>query len=99
MLRAVNLPRSGKVAMADLRGALGLMGFSDVVTLLQSGNVVFRGGRGTTAALEGKLEAGTHDRLGLTTEFFVRTAAEWHGVVAQNPFAAAAKDDPAHLVV
>ncbi|MGH7591013.1 MAG: DUF1697 domain-containing protein, partial [Gemmatimonadales bacterium] len=32
-------------------------------------------------------------------EFFVRTAAEWHGVVAQNPFAAAAKDDPAHLVV
>ncbi|MGH7531730.1 MAG: DUF1697 domain-containing protein [Gemmatimonadales bacterium] len=99
MLRAVNLPRSGKVAMTDLRRALGALGFADVVTLLQSGNVVFRGGRGTTAALEGRLEAGAQARLVLTTEFFARTAAEWHDIVARNPFAAAAKDDPSHLVV
>lgn len=85
--------------MADLRRALGTLGFGDVVTLLQSGNVIFRGARGTTAALEDRLEAGALQQLGLSTEFFVRTAAAWHDIVAGNPFPAAARDDPAHLVV
>lgn len=84
--------------MADLRRALGAMGFSDVATLLQSGNVVFNGS-GPTSALERQLETGARQRLDLTTEFFVRTAKEWHAIVAGNPFATAARDDPSHLVV
>lgn len=99
LLRAVNLPRHQQVAMADLRELLTTMGFSDVRSLLQSGNLVFGGGRGDGAALERRLEVEAAKRLGLETEFFVRTADEWRTLVARNPFREAAERDPGHLIV
>ena len=35
----------------------------------------------------------------IRTEFFVRTAKDWEGVVAHNPFRKEAARDPGHLVV
>ncbi len=51
------------------------------------------------ATLEARLEREALARLGLTTSFFVRTAAEWRALVAANPFPREAEDDPGHLVV
>ncbi|HTT67888.1 MAG TPA: DUF1697 domain-containing protein [Gemmatimonadales bacterium] len=99
LLRAVNLGGHGRVAMADLRELLATLGFDDVRSLLQSGNLVFRAGAGSAAALERRLEAEVSKRLGIETDFFVRTADEWRSVVARNPFREAAERDPAHLVV
>jgi uncharacterized protein (DUF1697 family) len=98
LLRAVNLGPHNKVAMPDLRAMLGDLGFSDVRSLLQSGNLVFRGNP-TGAKLEKLLETEARKRLGLDTDFIVRSAAQWQGVIAANPFPAEAKLDPAHLVV
>ena len=41
---------------------------------------------------------GRASRLGLTTDFFVRTAPEWQAIVEANPFPKEAKADPSHLV-
>ena len=98
-LRAVNLGSIGKIAMADLRAWLMKLGFVDVQTLLQSGNLVFRGGSLSGAALEEHLEREAEKGLRLRTDFFVRTAKEWKEVIAHNPFREAAKNDPSHLVV
>jgi len=98
-LRAVNLGRIGKIAMADLRSWVMKLGFVKAQTLLQSGNLVFRGGSLTDAALEQHLEREAEKRLGLQTDFFVRTVKEWEDVIAHNPFREAAKNDPSHLVV
>jgi uncharacterized protein (DUF1697 family) len=99
LLRAVNVGGNNRVAMADLRSLVADLGFSDPRTLLQSGNVVF-GGKGKTAAsIESLLERETAERLGVKTEYFVRTAAEWKSIVAQNPFPQAAVKDPGRLVV
>jgi len=49
--------------------------------------------------LERLLEAEAEKRLALKTDFFVRTAKEWEGVVAHNPFRKEAMRDPGHLVV
>ena len=38
-------------------------------------------------------------RLGLETDVFVRTPAQWAAIVKANPFAEMAKRDPSHLVV
>ena len=84
--------------MADLKALLVGLGFADAQTLLQSGNVVFSGGTKTTAALEQTLEHAAATRLGLRTEFFVRSAKEWQAIVDGNPFPREAKDDPGHLV-
>ena len=98
LLRAVNVAKT-QVAMADLRAVLEKMGFAEVRTLLQSGNVVFREGGKSSAQLEKLLEAEAKKRMALETDFMVRTAAEWEALVAGNPFPREAKADPAHLLV
>jgi len=99
LLRAVNLGSHGKIAMTDLRALMEALALQDGKTLLQSGNMVFRGAKRAGAALEKLLETETGNRFGLTTDFFVRTAGEWDDLVARNPFPAEAKSDPSHLVL
>ncbi|MGH7669071.1 MAG: DUF1697 domain-containing protein [Gemmatimonadaceae bacterium] len=98
LLRGINVGGNRKIAMADLRAFMQALGFADATTLLQTGNVVFES-RAAPARLEALLEREAGDRLGLSAEFFVRTADEWRGVVAGNPFPREAASDPSHLVV
>jgi uncharacterized protein (DUF1697 family) len=99
LLRAVNLPAHNKVSMADLLGFLGRLGFESPRTLLQSGNAVFCGAPHATPALETLLEGEAERRLGLRTDFFVRTAEEWRKLIVRNPFPEQAEGNPSHLVV
>jgi uncharacterized protein (DUF1697 family) len=99
LVRGINVGGHKPVAMAHLRDFLTQLGLADPRSLLQSGNLVFRSSRRTSAQLELLLEAEAEKRLGLQADFFVRTAEEWKRVVARNPFAAEAKRDPGHLVV
>ncbi|HMD62081.1 MAG TPA: DUF1697 domain-containing protein [Opitutaceae bacterium] len=98
LLRGVNVAGNRMVAMSDLRGLLSGLGLADARSLLQSGNLLFRSDA-RPGDLERLLETEAEKRLGLRTEFFVRTAQEWEEVVARNPFRAAAEKDPAHLAV
>jgi uncharacterized protein (DUF1697 family) len=98
LLRAVNLPGHNKVSMRDLQLLLSSLGMEDARTLLQSGNVVFR----TAVSPSGKVERLLEDaaaKLGVSTEFFVRTAAEWKRIISANPFRDEATRDPGHLLV
>jgi uncharacterized protein (DUF1697 family) len=99
LLRGVNVGGNKMVAMADLRAMVTTLGFRDVKTLLQSGNVVFRGPWQATAKLERQLEAELERRLGLSVEIHLRTADEWTAVIGANPFRAEARKDPGHLLV
>jgi uncharacterized protein (DUF1697 family) len=99
LLRGVNVGGNKKVAMSDLRDLLTQLGFDDPRTLLQSGNVVFRSDALTSSDLERLLDAEAEKRLGLKTEFFIRTPEEWKEVIANNPFPEEAERDPSHLVV
>jgi uncharacterized protein (DUF1697 family) len=98
LLRAVNLPAHNKVAMAGLRQFLVQLGLTAPRTLLQSGNAVF-GSTMSATATERLLEVEAARRLGLRTDFVVRSAKEWQALMAANPFPDAADRDPAHLVV
>jgi uncharacterized protein (DUF1697 family) len=98
VLRAINLAGHNKVGMADLRLLFVGLGFDDAQTLLNSGNIVFSGGNKATAALEETLERAAAKRLGVETDFFVRTAKEWQSIIDANPFPREARDDPSHLL-
>lgn len=93
LLRGINVGGNKKVAMSDLRDLAARLGFEDPKTLLQSGNLVIRGKKQATSAIE-KLF-----RPKLDCEVFVRTAEEWKTIVANNPFTKEAKDDPGYLHV
>lgn len=98
-LRGINVGGNKMVAMAELRAMLESLGFTDVKTLLQSGNAVFRGPAKASTTLEQQLEAAMHKRFGFGCDFHVRTAAELHAAVAANPFPQEAKTDPSRLLV
>jgi len=86
LLRAVNLPGHNRVTMPELRELLLGLGLGEPRTLLQSGNFVFRGAPRSRVELERLFEVEAARRLELSTEFFVRTAAEWREIVEGNPF-------------
>jgi uncharacterized protein (DUF1697 family) len=99
LLRGVNLGDSSRLRMSDLSDILRRLGYDGVRTVLQSGNVVFRHRGSDPVQLEQTLERAVAKELGLTTDFFVRSAFEWHRIFMQNPFPREAAADPAHLVV
>ena len=71
--------------MPELKKAFEAAGFTDVKTVLSSGNVVF-GGRGSRAALEKKAEAAVQQHLGKAFAVFVRSVAELQELVEADPF-------------
>ena len=99
LLRAVNIAGHRQVGMADLRALLSRLGLAEPRSVLQSGNLVFRARARSSPQLERLLERETEKRLGLETDYFVRSAEEWKALVAQNPFRDAARRDPSHLAV
>ena len=99
LLRGINVGGNKMVAMAELREMVTALGFSDVKTLLQSGNVVFRRPARASAKLESQLEAALEKRFGMHVDFHVRTAGEWRALVDANPFPVEAKNDPGHVLV
>jgi uncharacterized protein (DUF1697 family) len=97
LLRGINV--GGRTVKMDaLRNVLSTLGCTDVRSFIQSGNLVFNAGRRAGAPLERWLEEAALARLGLNTEFHVRTANEWQALIASNPFPREAEEDPAHLV-
>ena len=99
LLRAINVGGRNMVSMSDLRSLFEAHGFDDVRSLLQTGNLVFRGGTKTGAALERLLESEAERRLHVSTTFIVRTSREWDATIESNPFPKEAVSDPGHLVV
>jgi uncharacterized protein (DUF1697 family) len=96
LLRAVNVG-GAKVAMSDLKALCEGLGFTEVSTLLNSGNVIFTSSK-TGAALETLLEKEMAKRFARGTDFLVRSAKEWSALIATNPFPEMARRDPGHLV-
>jgi uncharacterized protein (DUF1697 family) len=98
LLRAVNLGSRNKVSMSALKELLADAGAEDVVTYVQSGNVVFSSDARSADELERSLAADLRRRLGLDVAVMVRTAAELAKVERGNPFADDEQDDGKLLV-
>ena len=85
LLRAVNVG-GRKLPMAELRTLCEELGWADVATYIQSGNVVFAAA-GKAEAIETRLEGAIRARFGLDVPVVVRSAAQWAKLAAGNPFA------------
>jgi uncharacterized protein (DUF1697 family) len=84
-LRGVS-PTNAK--MPELKRCFEAAGFSDVRTVLSSGNVVFGARPASEAALERRAEQAMHEALGKEFATFVRSAAYLESLVAADPYAA-----------
>jgi uncharacterized protein (DUF1697 family) len=97
-LRGINVGRAKRVAMADLRAAVAALGFGNVRTVLNSGNIVYTDPRGDPARAAAAIERALVERLGVPSRVTVLTAAELDTAVAGNPLGTLA-DNPSRLVV
>jgi uncharacterized protein (DUF1697 family) len=99
LMRGVNVG-GRKVAMTELKGALEAMGLQAVRTLQAAGSLVLEDPNDRSSVeLEAFLEAESEGRMGLKTDYHVRSPAEWARLIAGNPFPEAARDDPSHLIL
>jgi uncharacterized protein (DUF1697 family) len=85
LLRAINVG-GHNVKMAHLRELFGSLGFSNVETLIASGNVIFDSETEDTETLERKIKDHLQESLGYKVATFVRTASELAEVARYRPF-------------
>lgn len=86
LLRGINVGGAHKVPMAELRAMAGRLGWTDVATHVNSGNLVFTAA-GTVADLEAALAAEVRAYLGKDVQVLVLTAGEWIDAVERCPYA------------
>lgn len=85
LLRAINVGGTGKLPMSELRALCEELGFDDVKTYIQSGNVVFRSEL-SEARVKAALEEALAKKMGKPVAVLVRTHAELAKTLAHNPF-------------
>jgi uncharacterized protein (DUF1697 family) len=95
LLRGINLGPTNKVAMAPLREVFAELGFTDIKTYVNSGNVVFAGRRASVA----KVERAIAERFGFDVPVVLRTRDELAETVAANPLAGVATNLSRYLVL
>jgi len=98
LLRGVNVGTAKRVSMADLRKVFEDLGYGEVRTLLNSGNVVFTIRKAASADHAVRIQKAIADHLGLQSRVVVLTRREIADAVAANPLASAA-DNPSRLLV
>jgi uncharacterized protein (DUF1697 family) len=98
LLRGVNVGTAKRVAMADLRRVFEELGYADVRTLLNSGNVVFTIRKAGSRDHAARVQKAIADHLGIQSRVAVLTRQEVADAVAANPFTSVA-DNPSRLLV
>lgn len=99
MLRGVNVGGNNKIRMDALRVLYESLGFRDVQSHIQSGNVVFRCKERDAAAIAGRIGDGIEKTFGARVAVILRTAVELRRVMERNPFPAHAAAHPSRVLV
>jgi uncharacterized protein (DUF1697 family) len=87
ILRGINVSGQKKIIMTDLKLLYEALGFSDVVTYIQSGNVVFKTNLKTTTTKLAKLiEDKIKGNYGFEVPVIIRTQNELQNIIDRNPF-------------
>jgi len=85
LLRGINVGHH-KVPMTDLRGEMEAMGFTGIVTLLNSGNVIFSGKDMEPSEMENQIAVRLEGAFGFPIPVLVRTGEEIMQLVKAQPF-------------
>lgn len=92
LLRGVNVGGKNALPMRELATMFRGAGCVDVVTYIQSGNVVFGAAAEGVVGVAAVIEKEISERFGVRSPVIVRTALEMGKVLAGNPFAGAAEE-------
>src|SRR5436305_14052468 len=87
ILRGINVSGQKKIVMTDLKALYESLGFEDVVTYIQSGNVIFKTGKKIAdTELAAVIEQAIFEKYKFHVPVITRTAEEIKQVISINPF-------------
>jgi uncharacterized protein (DUF1697 family) len=86
LLRGINVGGKNMLPMKELAAMFVAAGCADVVTYIQSGNIVFRAEDKVVAGLGARIAKQIEARFGIRVPVVLRTAAEVNAVIQGNPF-------------
>ena len=98
MPRGINVGTRNRVPMADLRARLVGEGYSDVVTVGQSGNIVVSAGSDRPDEVAGAMERLLSEEFDVNVPCVVRTADQVRRVLERSPLQGIASDPSRYLV-
>jgi len=98
LFRGINVGKAKRIAMADLRTLLGKLGYTDVQTLLNSGNAVFTGDAEPAARQADRIRQAVLEKIGVDALVIVKSAKDVAGIVEGNELGDVA-EDPSRLLV
>ena len=84
ILRGINVSGQKMIKMTDLKSLYESLGFKNVITYIQSGNVVFesKNNKNLASTIEQKIK----EQFGFDVPVIIRTKDEMKVIVEQNPF-------------
>ncbi|WP_340006536.1 DUF1697 domain-containing protein [Paenibacillus sp. FSL K6-0276] len=93
LLRGINVGGNKIIKMQDLKTMLQSLGFHNVRTYIQSGNVLFESDEESESLLTGVMERQIKEVFGFEVSVIIRTRAEMEKVIANNPFQLSEPED------
>lgn len=99
LLRGVNVGGGNRVPMAEFRELLEGLGYTNVATLLNSGNAVFTARAGTAISHARRIATALTGQLGVQVPVIVKTARDMAAIVDGNPVTVAEDAHSRFLVV
>ena len=82
LLRGINVNAQKKIKMTDLKALYGELGFQDVVTYIQSGNVIFGSESKNKTDLNKRIESAIEEKCTYYVPVVLRTNSEISGLNA-----------------
>ncbi len=87
ILRGINVGGRRKILMADLSSLFQGLGFANIQTYIQSGNVVFEtNSKADNVALSNRIEQSISKTFGFEVPVIIRTDDEIEQAISNNPF-------------
>jgi uncharacterized protein (DUF1697 family) len=87
ILRGINVGGHNKIRMDDLKMICEGLGFKEIRTYIQSGNVIFKTDKPHSAsALSAQIEQAIKEKYAFQVPVIIRTSDEIHSILSSNPF-------------
>jgi uncharacterized protein (DUF1697 family) len=93
------MPMNPNMRNEKLRGVFEKLGFSDVQTVIASGNVIFKSELKDKTKLENDIQSALFKNLGFLGTTFIRSRDDLEKIIKKNPFKGATHSKETYLVV
>ena len=99
LLRGINMFGRKRVRMDDLKILYETLGFENVQTYIQSGNVIFGSLEDNASELRKRIEEQIERSFGFSVAVMVRSGNEFRDLIENNPFLPLKKDETSNIHV